>query len=253
MITIISILFVLYVCVFITALYLEDNGIADIFWWFGFMVIAGLWFFFYSDETLAQTLITFLIFMWWTRLTLHVGMRNLMHSKEDFRYAAWREEWTYVKTRSFFQVYMLQWLLMCIVATPLFLMNLTNDYTPSIILSGLGWAVALFGFFYEMRADKELAEFIKTKKKGQILTKGLRSYHRYPQYFGESMFWLGISIIASQASMFAFVWWIAITLLVRYVSGVPFLERRYEGDKKYAKYSEKTNTFIPDWTLIFKK
>jgi len=67
------------------------------------------------------------------------------------------------------------------------------------------------------------------------------------------MFWLGISIIASQVSIFAFVGWILITFLLRYVSGVPLLEKRYEGDKKYAAYSKKTNIFFPDWTPIFKK
>ena len=252
MITIISILFVLYVFVFLVSLYLEDNGIADIFWWFGFMVIAGLWFFFYSDENLAQTLITFLIFMWGTRLTLYIGIKNLNHSKEDARYAKWRSEWTYVKTRSFFQVYMLQGVLMCIIAIPIFLVHL-GSYESSFLLSVIGGAIALFGFFYETRADKELASFVKTKKKWQILTAWLRKYHRYPQYFGESMFWLGVSIVASQVSIFAFIGWIVITLLLRYVSGVPLLEQRYEWDKKYAKYSKKTNIFLPDWTLIFKK
>ncbi len=253
MITIISILFVLYVFLFLASIYLEDNGIADIFWGFGFMVIAGLWFFFYSNETFAQTLVTFLIFLWGTRLTLYIGMKNLNHSKEDSRYAAWRTEWKHVKTRSFFQVYMLQGLLMCIIATPIFITNLTQSYDPSMFLSILWWAIALFGFFYEMRADKELGSFMKTKKKKEILTTGLRSYHRYPQYFWESMFWLGVSVIASQVSVFAFIGWIVITLLLRYVSGVPLLEKRYEGDKRYKKYSNTTPVFIPAWNRILNK
>ena len=252
MITILTTLFILYVFVFLTSLYLEDNSVADIFWGFGFMVIAGMWFFFFSDETLAQTLITFLIFLWGTRLTLHIGMKNLSHGKEDARYAKWRSEWTYVKTRSFFQVYMLQWIVMCIIATPIFLIHL-NEYEPVFLLSLLGWAVALFGFFYELRADRELALFMKTKKKWQILTEWLREYHRYPQYFWESVFWLWISIIASQVSVFAFVGWIVITIIVRYVTGVPLLEKRYEGDKKYAKYSKHTPIFLPGWNKIFQK
>ena len=252
MITILTTLFILYVFVFLTSLYLKDNSVADIFWGFGFMVIAGMGFFFYSDETLAQTLITFLVFLWGTRLTLHIGMKNLSHGKEDARYAKWREEWTYVKTRSFFQVYMLQWIVMCIIATPIFLIHL-NEYEPVFLLSLLGWAVALFGFLYELRADRELALFMKTKKKWQILTEWLREYHRYPQYFWESAFWLWISIIASQVSVFAFIGWIVITIIVRYVTGVPLLEKRYEGDKKYAKYSKHTPIFLPAWNKIFQK
>lgn len=62
------------------------------------------------------------------------------------------------------------------------------------------------------------------------------------------MFWLGISIIAFQASLAGFVGWIIITILVRYVSGVPMLEKRYEGQKNYEVYSKDTPVFFPNWT-----
>jgi len=42
MTTIIITLFILYIFVFLTSIYLEDNSVADIFWGFGFMVIAGM-------------------------------------------------------------------------------------------------------------------------------------------------------------------------------------------------------------------
>ena len=148
---------------------------------------------------------------------------------------------------------MLQGFLMCIIATPIFFMNLNNSYDPNIVLSILWWAIALFWFFYEMKADKQLADFIKIKKKGQILTTWLRKFHRYPQYFWESIFWLGISIIGSQVHMLAFIWWIVITLLLRFVSGVPLLEKRYQGDKTYAKYSEKIPVFLPAWNRMLTK
>ena len=165
MITIILILFVLYFFLFLASIYLKDNGIADVFWGFGFMVIAGFSFLFYSDENMAQITLTFLIFLWGSRLSFHIGMKNLQHVHEDARYAAWRKEWKNVYLRSFFQVYMLQGFFMCVIATPIFLINLHSGFDSNIFLSLLGLVVALFGIFYETKADGELAQFMKHKKK----------------------------------------------------------------------------------------
>jgi len=106
---------------------------------------------------------------------------------------------------------------------------------------------------YEDRADGELAGFIKNKKDGDILTSGLRSFHRYPQYFGEATFWFGISLIAAQVSLWSFLGFAIIFILVRYVSGVPMLEKHYEGQKNFERYAKKTPIFFPDYSRIFTK
>ena len=38
---------------------------------------------------------------------------------------------------------------------------------------------------------------------------------------------------------------VTITILVRFVSGVPMLEKKYEGNKDFEAYSKNTNAFIP--------
>jgi steroid 5-alpha reductase family enzyme len=47
--------------------------------------------------------------------------KKLKTKKEDSRYAVWRGEWKYFYLRSFFQVYVLQMILMFLVSLPLFL------------------------------------------------------------------------------------------------------------------------------------
>jgi steroid 5-alpha reductase family enzyme len=44
-----------------------------------------------------------------------------------------------------------------------------------------------------------------------------------------------------------------IFFLVRFVSGVPMLEKRYKGQDNFEKYAEKTPIFFPDFIRIFTK
>jgi steroid 5-alpha reductase family enzyme len=106
---------------------------------------------------------------------------------------------------------------------------------------------------YETIADSELRQFVRTKEEGQILTQGLRKFHRYPQYFGESLFWFGISFIAAQISLLAFAGWGLITFLLLFVSGVPLLEARYKGQRNYSVYKKKTPIFFPDYRKIWER
>lgn len=142
---------------------------------------------------------------------------------------------------------------MLAVATPIFVLNATSGFENLLVFTILGSLIALFGLIYETIADTELRMFVQNKKKGEILTSGLRRFHRYPQYFGESVFWFGIAIIASQVSILGFFGWIVITILVRYVSGVPMMESHYSDNKAFQKYAETTPIFFPRWNKLFCK
>ncbi len=249
MIETISILVGLYIVLFFFSVKLQDNSIADVFWGFGFTVIAGISLHSIPEPTLHHYTLNILIIYWGSRLTLHIHNKKLSHSGEDPRYAKWRKTWKYFYTRSFFQVYVLQWILMCLIATPIFLMNLKLGISYDPIITTVWAIVAVFGLYYEIFSDRQLARFKKKKEKWEILTNWLRKYHRYPQYFGESIFWLGICIIASQVSVLAFIWWWVITFLLCFVSWVPMLEKRYAQNAVYQEYASSTPKFIPNYFL----
>ncbi|MBE2256187.1 MAG: DUF1295 domain-containing protein [Ignavibacteria bacterium] len=54
------------------------------------------------------------------RLSYYIWKRKLKEKKEDPRYAKWRSEWKYFYTRSLFQVYLLQMIIMFLVAFPIY-------------------------------------------------------------------------------------------------------------------------------------
>ena len=241
-------IFILVICYFILfwlSIKLKDNSIADVFWGLWFVIISLSLYLFESDKNIAQTLTLLLISIWWIRLFYLFFSRKLKKSGEDPRYGKWRDEWKYFYTRSFFQVYILQMLLMCIIAIPLFFIFTSNFFNPLITI--LWWIIAIFWLIYEIIADKQIIQFLKTKKKweNKVYTEWLWKYSRNPNYFGESIFWLGISIISFPISYFWIIWYIMITTLLLFVSWVPMKEKRQKTKDNWEKYAAKTNKFIP--------
>jgi steroid 5-alpha reductase family enzyme len=224
------------------ALYTKDNSVADVMWGPGFILIAWVSLLKSGSFELPQLLITSLVTVWGGRLFYHI-IRRKWKKPEDPRYAAWRKAWgKWVNLRAFFQVFMLQGLVMLIVAAPIIL---TNAYfQPRHHLFWIiGLTIWLIGFFFEAVGDAQLKKFIKTKKPGQIMTKGLWRYTRHPNYFGESVMWWGLFVLSGQ--WLAIISPLLITFLLLKVSGVPMLERRYDGNPEWEKYKKKTSVFIP--------
>lgn len=76
---------------------------------------------------------------------------------------------------------------------------------------------------------------------------GLWKYTRHPNYFGEAVMWWGIFVIAlsTKNGWLAALSPLLITVLLRCVSGVPLLEKKYRGNDEFAEYARRTNAFVP--------
>jgi steroid 5-alpha reductase family enzyme len=250
-------LLISYILLFLFSLKIRDNSIVDVFWGFGFVLIAVISFL-GSDRALSQIAVTTLVCLWGARIVSHIWLRKLKERKEDARYAKWREEWGsgwYFVVRSFFQVYMLQMILMLVVATAILVVNFSKQNPPSPLSQGgieqifliIGVLIALLWLIFETIADRQLVEFVKVKKPGEIFTTWLYRYSRHPNYFGESIFWFGISLIALPYSYWGLVSFFFITILLLFVSGVPIQEARYAGRPNWEEYKKKTSVFVPWW------
>jgi steroid 5-alpha reductase family enzyme len=231
---------------FVLAMWLKDNSIVDIGWGIGFIIIAthGL---LKSEMALSQVMVYGMVVLWGLRLATYIHHRN-NGKGEDFRYAAWRKAWgAHVVLRSYFQVFMLQGLLMLIIASPLYA-------AFSNAGSGFSWpfylGVTMFGigFYFEAVGDAQMKAFkADDANKGQIMRHGLWRYTRHPNYFGEALLWWGIAL----ASVNSDLWYLSVigpavlTFLLLKVSGVAMLERKYDGDPRYADYVRSTNAFLP--------
>lgn len=222
--------------------------LADIGWGLGFILISIITLASNTNPHLRHILLTLLVLIWGARLSLHVYLRNRGKS-EDFRYAAMRQKWgpAYL-LKSFLGVFMLQALLMTLIATPIVLVNSQTTTSNLNLLDYLGYLVWLIGFIFETIADWQLSEF-KTKKgnKTKIMDQGLWKYSRHPNYFGESLIWWGIFVIGlnSPFGYLGIISPVLITFLLLNVSGRPLLEQKYKHNKAWQRYAKHTSSFFP--------
>lgn len=234
---------------FVVALIKKDNSIADIAWGLGFVLVA-VFTFFRRGSLALPLLVTALVAVWGLRLAAHIGLRNRKRG-EDPRYAKWRRDWgrDFV-WRSYLQVFLLQGLFLLVISSPVVLINTSRAVSPS---RGFPWFLAgalvwCAGFVFEAVGDAQLARFKRDpSNKGRIMDQGLWRITRHPNYFGESLMWWGLFVIALESP---YGWTtiaspLLITFLLVKVSGVPMLERRYAGNPEFQAYARRTSAFIP--------
>ena len=231
------------------SLALRNASIIDIFWGLGFVVAAWLYFGltpagFSGRKILVCTLVS----LWGLRLSFYILWRN-WGKPEDFRYRAWREsagkKWWAL---SFFQVFLLQGFLLWLISAPLLAAQWAAAPT---YLTGVDYLAALIwlaGFFFEAVGDWQMARFkADPANRGKLITGGLWRYTRHPNYFGEVTLWWGIWLIALgvPGGWLTIIGPLTITLLILKVSGIPMLERHYEGRPDFEAYKRRTSAFFP--------
>lgn len=231
---------------FVISILIKRNDFADIAWGLGYILLCAYHFMTKTTHPIG-VICYLLVLIWGLRLSVFLFLRN-MNKSEDFRYLKWRNEWGkafYV--RSFLQVYLLQALFLLFIISPvLYVASFSeSQWSAYTIVGAMIW---LFGFYWQSLADHQLRQFIKRRKsKEEVLQTGLWKYSRHPNYFGEVTMWWGIYLIVwpLPGSLPFILGPLTITLLIRYVSGVPMLERRYIDNRNYQEYRRKVPALMP--------
>ena len=223
------------------------NDIADVAWGLGFILAAAVSLVAGQVYPLRGLLLSALVLVWGIRLALHIHTRNRGRG-EDPRYRKWRAEWgRFFVLRYFLQVFLLQGFLLLLVALPVIYVN-ASPAVPLGWLDLLGLALWLSGFCFEAVGDRQLLCFIRDpRNKGKLMTTGLWRYTRHPNYFGEVTLWWGIWLMALPlpGGWMTVVGPLTITILILKISGIPMLEKPYEGRADFQEYKRRTSSFFP--------
>lgn len=233
---------------FAIALWVKDNSIVDIAYGLAFVLVSWSTYLVYGDGHFRQLLILALVTFWGLRLAWNIYLRKRGESEEDFRYRQWRESWgkTFV-WRSFLQIFMLQGAVIYLVSLPVMLV-MNRPGGPLGLPDLLGLLIWLFGFSFEAVGDWQLLRFKQQpENRGKIIQSGLWSLTRHPNYFGEATLWWGVLLVAISApyGIIALISPLLINFLLLKVSGIPMLEAKYEGNKEFEAYKQRTNAFFP--------
>lgn len=203
-----------------------------------------------EDVVLArQIVVPSLVILWSIRLTYNWAKqwRGLGH--EDWRYADRRAKWKglfwLIELCGIEMMPTIIVFLGCLSLYPA-LSTGTNTFGP---LDGLAIVVIASAVFIEATADYQLRRSAaKERKSGQIMNKGLWTYSRHPNYFGEIMFWWGLYIFALAAD--SSYWWtivgpLSITVLFLVIS-IPIMDKRnLDRRPGYDEHMKKVSALIP--------
>lgn len=240
-------LFIYMTLCFFVSLVKKRNDVADIAWGLGFVILSWIALFISKNFDIRNIVVCVLVSIWGLRLAWHIYYRNRGKS-EDYRYLAWRNEWgKWFYIRSYFQVFILQGILLFVIITPILLINKNGGFNIGF-LDFIGILVWIIGFYFESVGDAQLSKFIKNpENKGKIMQSGLWAYTRHPNYFGEVVQWWGLWLIALSvpSGFWTIIGPITITFLILKVSGIPMLEKKMIDNPEYTNYKKRVSIFIP--------
>lgn len=238
------------------SLAIKDASILDVFWGPACFIPAIMTWNLAEVATPRATVLTALVVLWGLRLAAHVGIRNLPHG-EDYRYAYMRKR---AGSDARFAVWSL-WRLFAFQATVAWFVSLpvqlgqvgvsslAGTGTGALgILSWLGIVLFWVGLTFEAVGDYQLRRFKQDPaNRGKLMDRGLWSWTRHPNYFGDATVWVGLTLIALE-SAYGFYSVLSPVLMVYFLYGPnhKLLERSMS--KRYpdfGDYQRRVSSFFP--------
>lgn len=234
-----------------TALEARRRGrvnVVDTTWGLGFVVIAVVAALVGEGAAWRRVALLLLVALWGLRLAWHITRRNAGKG-EDPRYAELlageKGNPTWVAFR---KVYLVQGLSLWFVSLPVQVSAAAGSGTTAV--AGLGLVLWGTGITFETLGDAQLRAFkADASNRGKVMDRGLWSWTRHPNYFGDSCVWFGLFLVAlgSPWGLLTIISPIVMTKLLVSYSGKALLERRMSRSKgaAYEQYVARTSGFFP--------
>ena len=184
-----------------------------------------------------------LVAIWGLRLSWHMHVRN-SGKGEDPRYAEMLEGTS--PAQRILKVWVTQGAALLLVSLPVQVAAVADGAIGWIAFAGI--AVWVVGVLFESVGDAQLACFkADPANEGQIMDRGLWSWTRHPNYFGDACVWWGIWLVSVTS------WWdlltlpapITMTYFLVFATGAKLLERHMSGRPGWAEYAARTSMFVP--------
>jgi steroid 5-alpha reductase family enzyme len=221
-------------------------NVVDVAWGVGFVAIAAVAATLGHGDPARRWLLLALVSIWGVRLSWHIG-RKTAGKGEDPRYAALLRDASVGQVVR--KVFLLQAFITWFVSFPLQLSAVTGA-TPKQLtaVTVLGVAVWLVGVTFETVGDRQLKVFKSDPaNRGVVMDRGLWSWTRHPNYFGDAAVWWGLWLITING-------WLALatvgspllmTYFLVYVTGARLTEKLMAGRPGFDEYKSRTAFFLP--------
>ncbi len=237
------------VVIFIFSLLSDNSSFYDPYWSVAPVPIVSYLAFSQGVFSAREVIVIIVILIWATRLTWNWMRRWRGFSDEDWRYSDFRKKsgrWYWAL--SFLGFHLFPTVIVFLALLPIFSV-FRKGANPLNIADLIALMVSAGAILIESIADRQLWDFKKQSgEKGRLLEKGLWSWSRHPNYFGEVLFWCGIFIFSAAAGALH-LWLIAgpaiIIILFTFVS-VPLADRRMKIDRPaYQERMKSVTSLVP--------
>ena len=199
-----------------------------------------------ENISLRSIILSTIISLWTIRLGTFLLLRIIKEGKDK----------RFTEIKKSFSSFLLTWTMSSLWVFLTSMNALTSIINNKIINNDfflhIGLSVWVIGFLIESIADFQKNNFRK-KYKNKFISSGLWKYSRHPNYFGEIILWIGISIITYPTldglQNLTLITPFLIYLLLTKISGINLLEEKAEqewgNDPSYIKYKNNTPQLIP--------
>jgi steroid 5-alpha reductase family enzyme len=221
-------------------------SVVDTAWGLGFVLVASVAALVGDGVPWRRLLLLALVGAWGLRLAWHMHRRNAGKG-EDPRYAEMlgreRGNPTVVAIR---KVYAVQALALWFVSLPIQVSAAAGAGNAAVAVVGV--AVWLLGVTFEAVGDAQLSAFkANPDNTGKVMDRGLWSWTRHPNYFGDASVWWGLWLVAASAwpGVLTVLSPIVMTYFLAFATGAKLLERHLAQRPGYAAYQRRTSSFLP--------
>lgn len=204
--------------------------------------------FFLGSGDSRALLLTGLIVFWAVRLGTFL-FRRVKADGSDGRFDTIKPDFL-----QFLMAWTLQALWVFLTASAALAAITSSHVVPLGWVAAVGFLLWVAGFAFEVVADYQKRAFrADPSNDGQFITRGLWSWSRHPNYFGEILLWVGIAVIALPAlsgwQYVALISPVFVFVLLTRISGIPMLERRarrrWGSDPAWQAYVDRTPQLVP--------
>ncbi len=211
------------------------------YWWYSTMAI---------PHYLVWGVTSVIVLIWSVRLTFNWARSWQGLQQQDWRHLLYQDKigkW-YLMV-NFVGIHILPTLLVWVACIPIAYIFTSNE--AFTWLNWFGVIIASIGILLEMISDNQLHKFKQSADSKAILTTGMWSKLRHPNYLGEILFWWGIFIM----SINTFTPWyissgaIGITLMFVFIT-IPTMDKHLlQTRPSYTGYMLKVGGLLPNFRI----
>lgn len=200
-------------------------------------------------DQLRVWLITVVVMLWAIRLTANwmYAFPGLHH--EDWRYPMFKERaGRFEIVADLVAIHLIPTLQVFLGMVPVYV-AVTRPGPGVEWLAWIAFAVGMAAVLLELVADVQMHRFVAERRTGEAMDRGLWSWSRHPNYFGEFSFWAALALFGIAAAPEDW-WWLilgALAILAMFLgASIPMMEERnLQRRPAYQDVIDRVSRFVP--------